>query len=122
MAPKEALGPGDGEAFRLRRRVWPSRWEMFRTLQARAPFNRWRPDVLWTYVEEGTQLLESQSASAGTEVRLRCSDETELRFLQLGRPLDGAIEIEVSPLSQPAEAAERLIEVLDELSSRLSWA
>jgi hypothetical protein len=65
-------------------------------------FAHWRADLLWTFVEDGTELLPDRS------VRLRCDDASEARFLALGRPLDRLLEVNVSPLSRPVEAAARL--------------
>ena len=105
LDPREATGPGDGDVRRERRRTWPSRAEMFETLSRRPLFSLWRPDLLWTYVEDGTRVVEGG-------VELRCQDEVEWRFLALGRPLKGSLDIDVSPLSKPVAAAEHLLEAL----------
>ena len=105
LGPREAPGPGDGDVRLKRRRIWPSRAEMFETLSRRPLFTLWRPDLLWTYVEDGTRVVEGG-------VELRCQDEVEWRFLALGRPLEGSLDIDVSPLSKPVAAAERLLEAL----------
>jgi predicted metal-dependent hydrolase len=107
LSPREAIGPIDGDVQEARRRVWDSRWEMFTKLHMPRWFAHWRADLLWTYVEEGTEVLPDG------QVRLLCDDGVEQRLLGLGRPLDRLIELNVSPLARPVEAARRLQELLE---------
>jgi pimeloyl-ACP methyl ester carboxylesterase len=102
LSPREPPGPIEGDVPEQRRRAWPGRWEMFAGLRTPRWFAHWRADLLWTFVEDGTELLPDRS------VRLRCDDASEARFLALGRPLDRLLEVNVSPLSRPVEAAARL--------------
>ena len=107
LSPREATGPNDGDVPDARRRAWDSRWEMFTKLLMPRWFAHWRADLLWTYVEEGTEALPDG------KVRLLCDDAVEQRLLGLGRPLDRFIELNVSPLARPVEAARRLQELLE---------
>jgi hypothetical protein len=108
LSPREPTGPIDGDVPEQRRRVWPGRWEMFAGLRTPRWFAHWRADLLWTYVEDGTEVLPDGS------ICLRCDDASEARLLGLGRPLDRLVEVNVSPLSRPVEAAARLVALLDE--------
>jgi len=54
-----------------RRRTWPSREEMRRSLEGKLPFVRWRPEVFELYVQESVR------ASSDGQVTLKCSPETE---------------------------------------------
>jgi hypothetical protein len=110
LAPLEATGPGDADLARQRQILWSGYEEMFSTLGRGGLYARWRPDLLWTYVEEGTRPREDG------QIALRCGGETEARYLELGRPLDGANEVPESHLVQPVAAASRLDEVLATLS------
>jgi pimeloyl-ACP methyl ester carboxylesterase len=107
LSPREPTGALDGDVPEQRRRIWPGRWEMFAGLRTPRWFAHWRSDLLWTYVEDGSELLPDGS------VRLRCNDASEARFLALGRPLDRLLEVNISPLARPVEAAARLGALLD---------
>jgi uncharacterized protein len=124
LSPREPTGPMDGDVPEQRRAVWPGRSEMFAGLNTPRWFAHWRSDLLWTYVEDGTEVLTDATDalgrvpltdSEGAAVRLRCDDATEQHFRRLGRPLDGMIEIPVSPLVRPIEAASRLRKILDDV-------
>lgn len=54
-----------------RRRSWPSREEMRRSLAGKLPFARWRPEVFDLYVQEAVR------AVSDGQVTLKCSPETE---------------------------------------------
>jgi pimeloyl-ACP methyl ester carboxylesterase len=61
---------------RRRRAVWGNEYEMFTALRRRPPCERWRPDILWTYVEEGTEPMPDG------RLRLRCSPDLEARLYE----------------------------------------
>lgn len=106
LAPDRATGPIDGAAARDRRRVWGSHWEMFTALSERPPWDGWRADLLWTYVEYGTRpLLDGR-------LELACHPDWEASLLEA---LAGEMAPEViaeSPLGNPVAAAKRLKEAL----------
>jgi pimeloyl-ACP methyl ester carboxylesterase len=54
-----------------RRREWPSREAMRRSLESKLPFVRWQPEVFDLYVQEAVR------ASSDGQVTLKCSPETE---------------------------------------------
>jgi len=54
-----------------RRRDWPSREDMRRSLESKMPFAKWRPEVFDLYVQEAVR------ASRDGRVTLKCSPETE---------------------------------------------
>jgi pimeloyl-ACP methyl ester carboxylesterase len=111
LASREAVVAGDGGLTPARRRAWPGRAEMFEGLRRRVQFVRWRLDVLWRYVEDGTQ--EVSTSSEGTEAELICRDETEQAWLALGRPLGGMVEVAASPWEQPDAAARWVIGAIE---------
>lgn len=60
--------------MRSRRAVWGNEYEMFTSLRGRPPFERWRPDLLWSYAEEGTEPLPDG------RLRLRCPGEVKAQL------------------------------------------
>lgn len=124
------LGAGDSAMAdgstdpRRDRDVWPGRWGLYRALQNLPPFDRWRADLLWTYVEDATELLEGAEDTQDAElprgmtgepsVRLRTDPNVQARVEHVAdRGVDKAIS--ASPLSQPGQAAKMLKEVIDTL-------
>lgn len=82
--------PPDGEVresplaqrARKRRMVWESRTSMFHSFRARPPFNTWREDVLWAYIEEGT-VLHSDG-----RIELKCPGAIEAQIYENAASLD----------------------------------
>ncbi|MBI4516517.1 MAG: alpha/beta hydrolase [Deltaproteobacteria bacterium] len=68
---------------RKRRMIWESRTSMFHSYRTRAPFNTWREDVLWAYIEEGTVLRPDG------HVELKCPGEVEGQVFDEAASLDG---------------------------------
>jgi pimeloyl-ACP methyl ester carboxylesterase len=61
---------------RKRRMVWESRTSMFHSYRTRPPFNTWREDVLWAYIEEGTVLRPDG------HVELKCPGAIEAQVFE----------------------------------------
>ncbi|HUI27518.1 MAG TPA: alpha/beta hydrolase, partial [Candidatus Kryptonia bacterium] len=68
---------------RKRRMVWESRTSMFHSYRTRAPFNTWREDVLWAYIEEGTVLRPDG------HIELKCPGTIEAQIFENAASLDG---------------------------------
>lgn len=68
---------------RKRRMVWESRTSMFHSYRTRAPFNTWREEVLWAYIEEGTFVR------ADGHVELKCPGSIEAQIFEQAPQLDG---------------------------------
>ncbi len=68
---------------RKRRMVWDSRSSMFESYQRRPPFNTWREEVLWAYVEEGTFLRTDG------HVELKCPGTIEAQIFDHAPTSDG---------------------------------
>jgi pimeloyl-ACP methyl ester carboxylesterase len=68
---------------RKRRMVWESRTSMFHSYRTRAPFNTWREDVLWAYIEEGTVLRPDG------HVELKCPGTIEAQIFENAPSMDG---------------------------------
>ncbi len=68
---------------RKRRMVWESRTSMFHSYRTRAPFNSWREDVLWAYIEEGTVLRPDG------HIELKCPGTIEAQIFDQAASLDG---------------------------------
>ncbi len=74
----------DGQTFenpmaqraRKRRMLWESRTSMFHSYRMRPPFNTWREDVLWAYIEEGTAL------HSDGRVELKCPGAIEAQVFE----------------------------------------
>jgi pimeloyl-ACP methyl ester carboxylesterase len=81
---REGSGEGWAREARRRRAVWGNEYEMFTALRQRPPFAAWRSDILWTYVEEGTEPLPDGRLS------LRCPPDLEARLY------DDALSTDVS--------------------------
>ena len=64
------------EGARKRRAVRPSREEMFEAYRSRQMFERWREDMLQTYVDQGTAECEDG------QVELKCPPEVEAQFFE----------------------------------------
>jgi pimeloyl-ACP methyl ester carboxylesterase len=81
----------DGHSFqnplaqraRKRRMIWDSRTSMFHSYRTRAPFNTWREDVLWAYIEEGTVLRPDG------HIELKCPGTIEAQIFDQAASLDG---------------------------------
>jgi len=73
---------------RKRRTVWESRTSMFHSYRTRSPFNTWREDVLWAYIEEGTFLRPDG------HVELKCPASIEARTFDQasGRESSGILQ------------------------------
>lgn len=67
---------------RKRRMVWESRTSMFHSFRTRPPFNTWREDVLWAYIEEGTVLHPDG------HVELKCPGEIEAQVYENAASVD----------------------------------
>lgn len=67
---------------RKRRMVWESRTSMFHSYRTRPPFNTWREDVLWAYVEEGTVLRPDG------HVELKCPGNIEAQIYEMAPHAD----------------------------------
>ncbi len=70
------------EGARKRRAIWPSRREMLEAYQPRLMFERWREDMLRTYVDEGTFDREDG------QVELKCPPEIEAQFFEAVTNID----------------------------------
>ncbi|MCH7578809.1 MAG: alpha/beta hydrolase [Chloroflexi bacterium] len=70
------------EGARKRRAVRPSRDEMFEAYRTRPMFERWREDVLHTYVDEGTADRDDG------QVELKCPPEVEAQFFEAVTKID----------------------------------
>lgn len=68
---------------RKRRMVWESRTSMFLSYRNRPPFNTWRQEVLWAYIEEGT-FLRSDG-----HVELKCPGAIEAQIFEQAPTSDG---------------------------------
>jgi pimeloyl-ACP methyl ester carboxylesterase len=66
-----------------RRMVWESRNSMFHSYRTRPPFNTWREDVLWAYIEEGTALRPDG------HIELKCPGAIEAQIYEHAPKLDG---------------------------------
>jgi pimeloyl-ACP methyl ester carboxylesterase len=85
FAGSEAYGGENPLAHRARKRrmVWESRPSMFHSYRARPPFNTWREDVLWAYLEEGTVVRPDG------QVELKCPGVIEAQIFEHAPKSDG---------------------------------
>ncbi|MCH8009573.1 MAG: alpha/beta hydrolase, partial [Chloroflexi bacterium] len=70
------------EGARKRRAVRASREEMFEAYRTRPMFERWREDILHTYVDEGTADRDDG------QVELKCPPEVEAQFFEAVTKVD----------------------------------
>jgi pimeloyl-ACP methyl ester carboxylesterase len=70
------------EGARKRRMVWSSADEIVEAYRTRAAFERWQPDVLRLYADEGTFRREDG------QLELKCAAEIEATFFDHSRSLD----------------------------------
>lgn len=75
-AGRKQIGEEWAPQMRSRRAVWGNEYEMFTSLRGRPPFDRWRPDLLWSYAEEGTEPLPDG------RLRLRCPGDVEAQLYE----------------------------------------
>ena len=68
---------------RKRRMIWDSRTSLFHSYRTRVPFNSWREDVLWAYIEEGTVLRPDG------HIELKCPGTIEAQIFDQAASLDG---------------------------------
>jgi pimeloyl-ACP methyl ester carboxylesterase len=80
---EEVVQDSMSQRARKRRMVWESRTSMFHSYRTRSPFNTWREDILWAYIEEGT-LLRSDG-----HVELKCPSGIEAEIFEQAARLDG---------------------------------
>ena len=106
-APGEATGPPGPAEARGRRLVWGSHWEMFHAYRERAPYEGWRADLLWWYVEHGSREM------ADGRLELRCAGETEAALMETPGPAEGVVAVDVSPLVRPDVMAVELRTLLE---------
>ncbi|HVN86855.1 MAG TPA: alpha/beta hydrolase [Candidatus Binatia bacterium] len=83
--PADGATPQNPLAHRARKRrmVWESRTSMFHSYRTRAPFNSWREDVLWAYIEEGTVLRPDG------HIELKCPGVIEAEIFDNAASVDG---------------------------------
>ena len=70
------------QGARKRRMIWGSRTSMFHSFRARSPFNTWREDVLWAYIEEGTTLHNDGC------IELKCPGSIEAQIYENDSSVD----------------------------------
>jgi lipase len=81
-APPEDRRFDLAEGARKRRMVWSSADEIVEAYCTRPVFERWRPDVLHLYAEQGTFRREDG------QIELKCPGEVEAAFFDNSRSLD----------------------------------
>lgn len=80
--PLRLRGNTLAQRTRRRRLVWPSRRELFASYRPRPPFNTWREEVLWQYVNWGTR------SQRDGRVALKCPGAIEAQVYENNASLD----------------------------------
>ncbi|MBI2861338.1 MAG: alpha/beta hydrolase [Chloroflexi bacterium] len=80
--PPAGQQPSLATDARRRRMIWPSRQELYDSYHSRPPFNAWREDALWAYVNYGTRDLPDG------QVEIKCPGEIEAQYYENATSLD----------------------------------